>query len=129
MLILSSLQDRVIFHRLEHICTVVETGEWPIARPSNYINKDALSDSRSGTPVPGTPSECDTPLHSYDYGSSGTPDAMVSYDSQFGYEVGGDGIVVCAQMWLPKAFALLGFYFNSYNYTKKLSSHFFLVCY
>ncbi|KAL5021350.1 hypothetical protein ScPMuIL_000505 [Solemya velum] len=45
--ILENGEDRIVFHRLEHICYCVETGEWPFPKRvpiSSY-------DSRSGTPV------------------------------------------------------------------------------
>ena len=85
---LSSLKDRVIFHRLEHVCHAIDKGEWPfVSKSYNHLGKDNFSDSRSSTPVPpGTPSECGTPLQ--DYGSCGTPDTSVSYEH--GYEVRGD---------------------------------------
>ncbi|XP_071091615.1 chromodomain-helicase-DNA-binding protein 8-like isoform X2 [Haliotis cracherodii] len=47
-------KDRVIFHRLEHICYTVENGEWPFARRSAGgppFFGSAGFDSRSATPV------------------------------------------------------------------------------
>ncbi|KAK3760063.1 hypothetical protein RRG08_064733 [Elysia crispata] len=51
-------KDRVIFHRLEHICYTIEHGEWPFARrpPSQTLfppggTPTHLPDSRSQTPV------------------------------------------------------------------------------
>ncbi len=49
-------QDKVIMHRLEHVCYCVEKGEWPVSRKYR-MPVDPLSDSRSSTPVAGTPSE------------------------------------------------------------------------
>ncbi|KAL3860710.1 hypothetical protein ACJMK2_010796 [Sinanodonta woodiana] len=41
-------KDRVIFHRLEHICYCVETGEWPFPKKMPTL---ATGDSRSITPL------------------------------------------------------------------------------
>ena len=47
-------QDRVIFHRLEHICYTVEHGEWPFARRPPSFLQTTPYDSRSATPVGGS---------------------------------------------------------------------------
>ncbi|XP_070187859.1 chromodomain-helicase-DNA-binding protein 8-like isoform X4 [Littorina saxatilis] len=49
-------KDRVIFHRLEHICYTIEHGEWPFARRGpSYVQTTPYQstpyDSRSATPV------------------------------------------------------------------------------
>lgn len=56
-------KDRVIFHRLEHICYTIEHGEWPFARrpPPQFLlpggTPTHLADSRSQTPVGALKSE------------------------------------------------------------------------
>lgn len=60
-------QDRVIFHRLEHICYTIDHGEWPFARrpPQAFFPPGTPThlDSRSETPVtksdPATGAESD----------------------------------------------------------------------
>ncbi|KAK3608042.1 hypothetical protein CHS0354_031028 [Potamilus streckersoni] len=49
-------KDRVIFHRLEHICYCVETGEWPFPKKMPTL---ATGDSRSVTPSNSTPRQDD----------------------------------------------------------------------
>ena len=76
----------MLFHRLEHVCFCVEKGEWPF--PRRYP-RDPLYDSRSSTPVPGTPGgstpKPGTPLGAGEYSALGTPDGSVSglWRSQF----------------------------------------------
>lgn len=53
--IINVLQDRIVFHRLEHICYCIETGEWPFGQ--KMPNPHILGiDSGSATP-----SSCRTP--------------------------------------------------------------------
>lgn len=55
MLLNMYFQDRVIFHRLEHVCYTIEHGEWPFARrpPQAFFppGTPTHADSRSETPV------------------------------------------------------------------------------
>ncbi|XP_064639881.1 chromodomain-helicase-DNA-binding protein 7-like isoform X2 [Lineus longissimus] len=59
-------KDRVVFHRLEHICFCIEKGEWPLTRRPAV---DSMDTTPSGTPLPimkpdtplGDSSRCDTP--------------------------------------------------------------------
>ena len=53
-----TLQDRVIAHRLENVCHCIEKGEWPPQHKYPLLN---LPDSRSSTPVAGTPTPMGTP--------------------------------------------------------------------
>ncbi|KAK3086718.1 hypothetical protein FSP39_022463 [Pinctada imbricata] len=55
-------KDRVVFHRLEHICYCVEHGEWPFPKRMSYIPMNY--DSRSATPI-GSSTPRDDPDHSH----------------------------------------------------------------
>jgi hypothetical protein len=50
-------QDLVIFHRLEHVCFCVESGEWPFPKRMPFFAGPG-GDSRSATPT-GTPKQDD----------------------------------------------------------------------
>ena len=69
----------MIFHRLEAVVHCVEKGEWPCSR--RYARDPlSLGDSRSSTPLPGTPSG-GTPkhgAHGHDYYTGLPPDGAVS---------------------------------------------------
>ncbi|XP_050399765.1 chromodomain-helicase-DNA-binding protein 9 isoform X2 [Patella vulgata] len=62
-------KDRVIFHRLEHVCYTVEKGEWPFSK-KGFVPSAAF-DSRSTTPVGcSTPKGGDTPHGDSDVGEN-----------------------------------------------------------
>ncbi|CAC5413133.1 CHD9 [Mytilus coruscus] len=61
-------KDRVIFHRLEHICYCVETGEWPF--PKRMSNIPMNYDSRSATPLGSSTPKDDQDLSQSDAGDS-----------------------------------------------------------
>ncbi|XP_071173454.1 chromodomain-helicase-DNA-binding protein 8-like isoform X4 [Mytilus edulis] len=61
-------KDRVIFHRLEHICYCVETGEWPF--PKRMSNIPMNYDSRSATPLGSSTPRDDQDLSQSDAGDS-----------------------------------------------------------
>ena len=63
-----TLQDRVLFHRLEHICYCVEHNEWPFPKRMSYIPMNY--DSRSGTPVGSSTPKDDPDLSQSDAGDS-----------------------------------------------------------
>ena len=47
-------QDRLILHRLEHVCHTIEHGEWPSNRrlyKNPALDNSSLSDSRASTPL------------------------------------------------------------------------------
>ncbi|KAJ8302947.1 hypothetical protein KUTeg_019343 [Tegillarca granosa] len=62
------LQDRVIFHRLEHICYCVEHGEWPFPKKMTYSSLNY--DSRSATPMGSLTPRDDPELSASDAGDS-----------------------------------------------------------
>ena len=56
-------QDRIIFHRLEHICYTIENGEWPFSRrpPPGFFPPGTPTHNGSGvTPTQGTPTHTDS---------------------------------------------------------------------
>ncbi|XP_061162484.1 chromodomain-helicase-DNA-binding protein 8-like [Saccostrea echinata] len=61
-------KDRVLFHRLEHICYCVEHNEWPFPKRMSYIPMNY--DSRSGTPVGSMTPKDDPDLSQSDAGDS-----------------------------------------------------------
>ncbi|XP_041376531.1 chromodomain-helicase-DNA-binding protein 8-like isoform X2 [Gigantopelta aegis] len=67
-------KDRVVFHRLEHICYTIENGEWPFARrqPPPQFFPPTTFDSRSGTPVGSSVPKSDQSLADSDAGDSAT---------------------------------------------------------
>ena len=84
------LKDRVVFHRLEHICYTIENGEWPFARrqpPPQFFPPTAF-DSRSGTPVGSSVTKSDQSVVDSDAGDSATdPQQVMRGDSEKDFEV------------------------------------------
>ena len=104
------LQDRVIFHRLEHICYCVETGEWPFPKRMSCIPMSY--DSRSATPLGSTTPRDDQDLSQSDAGDSvydgikvnrGINDIDKDFEVQF-TEVGS------LRVWFSSTAAFLVFY-------------------
>lgn len=78
-------QDRVLFHRLEHICYCVEHNEWPFPKRMSYIPMNY--DSRSGTPVGSMTSKEDPDLSQSDAGDSVYDGVKVMSDLDKDFEV------------------------------------------
>ncbi|XP_056009130.1 chromodomain-helicase-DNA-binding protein 8-like isoform X4 [Ostrea edulis] len=86
-------KDRVLFHRLEHICYCVEHNEWPFPKRMSYIPMNY--DSRSGTPVGSMTSKEDPDLSQSDAGDSVYDGVKVMSDLDKDFEVmmsEGDGL-------------------------------------
>lgn len=74
------VQDRVIFHRLENICHCVEKGEWPVNHRYFLSSQVVQGDSQSSTPVPDTPATgSSTPVQTIDYSLPPSSERLVSF--------------------------------------------------